>query len=114
MESGDLDWIRDIEPPSYDSLVGKALYFDPYITTPQQLNSVLKVLKMLGFHYGVWADDFLGEEYSEEIMGLYLRLNDGGITYTEWISEDYKEHISDWAGETVQVLDGWQTLGDFI
>jgi hypothetical protein len=109
----DFDWIKDIEPPSYDSLVGKALYFDPHIVTPQQLNSVLKVLKMLGFHYGVWADDVSYED-DEEIIGLYLRTNDGGITYTAYIDEDYEEHISDWVGEPVQVLDGWQTLGDFI
>ena len=114
-ESDDLDWIKNIEPPSYDSLVGKALYFDPYIDTHQQLNSVLKVLKMLGFHYGVWADDFQGDEDEyEEIIGLYLRTDDGGITYTAYIDEDYEEHINDWVGEPVQVLDGWQTLGDFI
>ena len=116
-ENDDMEWIKDIEPPSYDSLVGKALYFDPHIDTHQQLNSVLKVLKMLGFHYGVWADNFGGrlEKYKgEEIIGLYLRTDDGGITYTAYIDEDYEEHISDWAGEPVQVLDGWQTLGDFI
>ena len=113
-ENDDMDWIKDIEPPSYDSLVGKALYFDPHINTPQQLNSVIKVLKMLGFQYGRWVADFIGEEDGEEILGLYLRTFDGGITYTAYIDEDYEEHISDWAGEPVQVLDGWQTLGDFI
>jgi hypothetical protein len=113
-ENDDMDWIKDIEPPSYDSLVGKALYFDPHINTPQQLNSVIKVLKMLGFQYGRWVADFIGEEDGEEILGLYLRTDDGGITYTAYIDEDYEEHISDWAGEPVQVLDGWQTLGDFI
>ena len=113
-ENDDMDWIKDIEPPSYDSLVGKALYFDPHINTPQQLNSVIKVLKMLGFQYGRWVADFIGEEDGEEILGLYLRTFDGGITYTAYIDEDYEEHISDWAGEPVQVLDGWQTLSDFI
>lgn len=113
-ENDDMDWIKDIEPPSYDSLVGKALYFDPHINTPQQLNSVIKVLKMLGFQYGRWVADFIGEEDGEEILGLYLRTFDGGITYTAYIDEDYEEHISDYAGEPVQVLDGWQTLSDFI
>ena len=113
-ENDDMDWIKDIEPPSYDSLVGKALYFDPHINTPQQLNSVIKVLKMLGFQYGRWVADFIGEEDGEEILGLYLRTFDGGITYTAYIDEDYEEHISDYAGEPVQVLDGWQALGDFI
>lgn len=37
-ESNELDWIKDIEPPSYDSLVGKALYFDPHINTPNNLS----------------------------------------------------------------------------
>lgn len=113
-ESSELDWIKDIEPPSYDSLVGKALYFDPHISRPEQLKSVLKPLKMLGFHYDVWADDFIGEEDGEEIIGLYLRPDDGGITYTAWIDEDYEYHISEWAGEPVQVLDGWQILQPFI
>ena len=113
-ENDDMDWIKDIEPPSYDSLVGKALYFDPHINTPQQLNSVIKVLKMLGFQYGRWVADFIGEEDGEEILGLYLRTDDGGITYTAYINEDYEYHINDWVGEPVQVLDGWQTLGDFI
>ena len=113
-ENDDMDWIKDIEPPSYDSLVGKALYFDPHINTPQQLNSVIKVLKMLGFQYGRWVADFIGEEDGEEILGLYLGETLRGITYTAYIDEDYEEHISDWAGEPVQVLDGWQTLGDFI
>jgi hypothetical protein len=90
------------------------LYFDPHINTPQQLNSVIKVLKMLGFQYGRWVADFIGEEDGEEILGLYLGETLRGITYTAYIDEDYEEHISDWAGEPVQVLDGWQTLGDFI
>lgn len=117
-EIDDLGWIKDIEPPSYDSLVGKALYFDPHINTPQQLKSVIKPLKMLGFHYGTWVNDFIKygvEDYEdEEIIGLYLRRDDGGITYTAWIDEDYEYHISDWAGEPVQVLDGWQVLQPFI
>ena len=117
-ESDDFDWIKDVEPPSYDSLVGKALYFDPPISRPQQLKSVIKPLKMLGFHYGTWVDDFIRygvEEYEDdEIIGLYLRPNDGGITYTAWIDEDYEYHISDWAGEPVQVLDGWEVLQPII
>jgi len=116
-ESDDLQWIKDVEPLSYDSLVGKGLYFDPWITTPQQLDSVLKPLKMLGFHHGAWVEDFIGEEDGEEILGLYLRSNDGGITYTGYIDvfdEDYEEHISEWAQKPVEVLDGWQTLGVFI
>ena len=117
-ESDDFDWIKDVEPPSYDSLVGKALYFDPPISRPQQLKSVIKPLKIMGFHYGTWVDDFIRygvEEYEDdEIIGLYLRPNDGGITYTAWIDEDYEYHISDWAGEPVQVLDGWEVLQPII
>ena len=113
-ESSELDWIKDIEPPSYDSLVGKALYFDPHISRPEQLKSVIKPLKMLGCHHGTCVYDFIKygvEGYEDdEIIGLYLRPNDGGITYTAWIDEDYEYHISDWVGEPVQVLDGWQVL----
>ena len=117
-ESDELDWIKDIEPPSYDSLVGKALYFDPHISRPQQLKSVIKPLKMLGFNHGTWVDDFIKygvEGYEDdEIIGLYLRPDDGGITYTAWIDEDYEYHISEWAGEPVQVLDGWEVLQPII
>ena len=117
-ESDELDWIKDVEPPSYDSLVGKALYFDPPISQPQQLKSVIKPLKMLGFHHGTWVDDFINygvESYEDdEIIGLYLRPDDGGITYTAWIDEDYEYHISEWAGEAVEVLDGWEVLQPFI
>ena len=117
-ESSELDWIKDVEPPSYDSLVGKALYFDPHISGPEQLKSVIKPLKMLGFHHGTWVDDFIRygvEEYEDdEIIGLYLRPNDGGITYTAWIDEDYEYHISEWAGEPVEVLDGWEVLQPII
>ena len=28
--------------------------------------------------------------------------------------EDYGEHISDFAGRPVEVLDGWRTLEDYI
>ena len=113
-ESSELDWIKDIEPPSYDSLVGKALYFDPHISTEYQLKAVLKALKMIGFHYGTWVGDFVVEDEEDEIIGFYLRPNDGGITYTAWIDEDYEYHISEWAGEPVEVLDGWQVLQPII
>lgn len=115
-ESDELDWIKDVEPPSYDSLVGKALYFDPPIQKAEELASILRPLKLMGFHYGDWVYDFEWYEDDEdsEIIGLYFRRNDGGITYTTWTDEDYQEHISDWAGEDVTVLDGWNVLQPFI
>ena len=112
-ESDDLDWIRDIEPPNFNSLVGKALYFEPHIDNMVDLKRILEVLSSMGFTYGPWANDALWKD-DEEIVGLYLDPRHNNIVYTDFISEDYEEHISEWAEKPVEVLDGWLTLGDFI
>jgi hypothetical protein len=112
-ESEDFDWIRDIEPPNFNSLVGKALYFEPYIDNMVDLKRILEVLSGIGFTYGPWANDALWDG-EEEIVGLYLDPRNNNIVYTDFISEDYEEHISEWAEKPVEVLDGWLTLGDFI
>ena len=112
-ESDDLDWIRDVEPPNFNSLVGKALYFEPYIDNMVDLKRILEVLSSMGFTYGPWANDALWKD-EEEIVGLYLDPRHNNIVYTDFISEDYEEHISEWAEKPVEVLDGWLTLGDFI
>ena len=112
-ESDDLDWIRDVEPPNFNSLVGKALYFEPYIDNMVDLKRILEVLSGMGFTYGPWANDALWKD-DEEIVGLYLDPRHNNIVYTDFISEDYEEHISEWAEKPVEVLDGWLTLGDFI
>ena len=111
-ESDDLDWIRDIEPPNFNSLVGKALYFEPYIDNMVDLKKILEVLSGMGFTYGPWANGVSFED--EGIVGLYLDPRNNTIVYTDFISEDYEEHISEWAEKPVEVLDGWITLGDFL
>ena len=67
----------------------------------------------LGTGDGPWANDALWKD-DEEIVGLYLDPRHNNIVYTDFISEDYEEHISEWAEKPVEVLDGWLTLGDFI
>lgn len=117
-EENEFDWIRDIEPPSFDSLVGKALEFDPYIDNMVDLKKILELLSGMGFTYGTWVDDLSFEDEEEEIVGLYLDPINNRIVYTGLIAEDYEEHISEYAQmftvKPVEVLDGWLTLGDFI
>jgi hypothetical protein len=113
-EMDDMDWIRDTQPPSYDSLVGKALEFEPYIDNMVDFKKIIELLSFMGFTCGPWVvNDFLFEDEEEEIVGLYL--NDRGrVMYTSQTSEDYEYHISDYAGKPVEVLDGWVTLGNFL
>ena len=112
-ESDDLQWIRDVEPPNFNFLVGKALYFEPYIDNMVDLKRILEVLSGMGFTYGPWANGVSFED-EEEIVGLYLDPRHKNIVYTDFISEDYEEHISEWAGKPVEVLDGWLTLESFL
>lgn len=112
-ESDDLDWIRDVEPPNFNFLVGKALYFEPYIDNMVDLKRILEVLSGMGFTYGHWANKKYIED-GDEIVGLYLDPRNNIIIYTDFISEDYEQHISEWAEKPVEVLDGWLTLESFF
>ena len=51
-ESDELDWIRNIQPISYEYLLGKALHFQPLITNGGDLERILNFLENLGFDVG--------------------------------------------------------------
>ena len=110
-----LDWVRDIEPISYDFLVGKALYFDPPINDYVHLTPIIDALKSMGFNQS-WADDFF-EEYNDQIIGMYLREQDDQIIFTTHLNElgeEYQGHIDDYAYRPVEVLDGWQITRQYL
>lgn len=114
-ESDDLDWIRDVEPISYDFLVGKALYFDPSINDYEHLLPIIDALESMGFTSS-WVDDFY-EEYNDQIIGMYLREQDDQIIFTTNLNEHeegYQEHIDEYAYRPVEVLDGWRILGPHL
>ena len=116
-ENDDMDWIRDVEPISYDFLVGKALYFDPPINDYEHLLPIVETLESMGFTTH-WVDDFY-EEYSDQIIGMYLREHDDQIIFTTNLNEheeEYQEHIDEYAelSRPVEVLDGWRILGPHL
>ena len=111
----DFDWIRETRPVSYEFLIGKALEFEPTIKDGDTLMSILNFLSNLGFEYGDWYLD-MEWNYGEytEIFGLYLNPNGRIIYTTDLWDEDYQYHINDYAQTDVEVLDGWDTLSDYI
>ena len=116
-ENDDMDWIRDVEPISYDFLVGKALYFDPPINDYEHLLPIVETLESMGFTTH-WVDDFY-EAYSDQIIGMYLREHDDQIIFTTNLNEheeEYQEHIDEYAelSRPVEVLDGWRILGPHL
>jgi hypothetical protein len=110
LESGDFDWIEDIKPMSYDSLLGKALYFEPPITDRDYWGHVKGYLKSLGFKCDLY---FNFDDGDEDILGLYIQ-PDGSIIWTSVFFDEpaYQEHINGFAGKTVEVLDGRSILRD--
>lgn len=116
-ESDELDWIRDIQPISYEYLLGKALHFQPLITNGGDLERILNFLENLGFDVGNDLKYFDFEEEGIDFEGLYLNPKTNNVAWTTDLSydgENYEEHISDFADRPVQVLDGWETLEDYI
>ena len=114
-EWDELDWIRDTQPISYEDLLGKALHFQPLIDNSEDLRRILDFLETLGFDAG--ADIKYFEEYIKHLEGLYLNPITNMVTWTTDLSssgKDYREHISNYANRPVEVLDGWQTLEDYI
>lgn len=105
-----LNWIREIKPLSYDDLLGKALEFDPPIQDSNTLTSILNFLVNIGFEHGDWYLD-MGEE---AIIGLYINPYGRIIWSGDWVDEDYQEHINDYAETNVKILDGWDTLSDYV
>jgi len=114
-EWDDLDWIRDTQPINYEYLLGKGLHFQPLIDNSRVLNRILDFLENLGFEAGYGLRDFDFVEEGEELEGLYLNPRTNKVTWTsDLYGEDYEEHISDYADRPVEVLDGWETLEDYI
>ena len=114
-ESDELEWIRDIQPISYEYLLGKALHFQPLITGDGSLDRILNFLKTLGFDADSDLEFFDFEGI--DLEGLYLNPKTNMVTWTTdlgYSGEDYGEHISDYAGRPVEVLDGWEILKDYI
>jgi len=118
-ESDDLDWIRDTSPINYEYLLGKGLHFQPLIDNGRDLERILDLLRGLGFKVvgslRNHNDDIFDE--GELVEGLYLNPKDNVVVWTgevSYYSEDYKEHVSEWAGTPVEVLDGWEALEDYI
>lgn len=114
-ESDELDWIRDIQPINYEYLLGKALHFQPLIDDDGDLDRILNFLETLGFEVGndLKYFDFEGID----LEGLYLNPRTNEVAWTTdlgYAQEDYGEHITYFANRPVQVLDGWQTLKDYI
>ena len=116
-EGDDWDWIRDIQPLGYNDLLGKALHFQPLIDNDQDLNRILDYLRKLGFEVNRTLNDYDFEEEGMDLEGLYLNPDNNLVTWTSDLSydgEEYEEHISDYAGRPVEVLDGWRTLEGYI
>lgn len=108
-EIDDLNWIRNIQPLSYDFLSGKALYFNPHIDNDEDLTRIITILSDIGFKVlGTWVNNFF-QENVDTITGLYLKPN-GHTIYSSGVIEDYGEHISEYANKPIEVLDGWQVL----
>lgn len=110
-EMDGFEWMKNVNTLSFEYLKGKALEFDPFIKDQDTLDKVLSVLKSLGFSYGNWAYEM--EWDYDHIEGMYLADN-RQIIWTGWIDENYEEHISDYVGRPVEVLDGWSILGGSI
>ena len=116
-ESDELDWIRDIQPISYEYLLGKALHFQPLITNDGSLDKILNFLENLGFDVGNSLRYFDFEGEGIDLEGLYLNPKNNAVTWTidlDYSGEDYEEHINDYADRPVEVLDGWRTLEGYI
>lgn len=112
-ESDDLDWIRETQPINYEYLLGKALHFQPLIDNSEDLNRILDLLETLGFEAGYGLRDFDFE--GMDLEGLYLNPRTNMVTWTsDLYGEDYEEHIREYADRPVEVLDGWETLEDYI
>ena len=114
-ESDDMDWIRNTQPLNYEYLLGKALHFQPLITNGGDLERILNFLETLGFEAGDGLRNFDFEGEGMDLEGLYLNPRTNKVTWTrDLYGEDYEEHIRDYADRPVEVLDGWDTLEDYI
>ena len=117
-ESDDFDWIRDVQPYSYEYLNGKGLEFIPNIDNDDDLMRILNFLSSLGFEYGTWPSGMVWGD--ETILGLLLERGrvlwtNGNIpeTYQEHIN-GYQEHIYGYNGRGVEVLNGWDIIKSII
>lgn len=114
-EEDPFKWIRDTRPINYEYLLGKGLHFQPLINNIRDLNRILDFLENLGFEVGDHLKyfDFVVEE--TDLEGLYLNPSNNKVTWTsDLYGEDYEEHIREFADRPVEILDGWETLKDYI
>ncbi len=113
-ESGNFDWIRDIEPYTYNNLKGKALEFNPPITDINYITHVLDELVLMGF------TSHINPIYAAEsgVVGIYLysHRDRHGSEYRTIYTRDnmeessYQEHINYFADKPVDVLDGYEVF----
>jgi hypothetical protein len=102
-EVDDFDWIRDIIPLSFDHINNKGLEFDPPITEWGYWNAVVTSLEGVGCDVDIVLGD---DDLNEGILGLYIQ-NGRTIWTGNGIEEDtYQEHIDEYAGKHVEVIDG--------
>lgn len=113
-EEDPFKWIRDTQPINYEYLKGKALHFQPLIDNHRDLDRILNLLINLGFNVAGSLNNFEFNDEEELVEGLYLNPKDTVVWTGDLFGEDYEYHISDYAGRPVEVLDGWQTLEDYI
>jgi hypothetical protein len=106
-EIDDFDWVRNVDPLSFDALTGKALEFNPAVTDEDYAEKILNKLKSMGFTCLLSPQVVTDNINRGGLLGLYL---DGSyVVWTAehgWTQETYQEHISNYAGEPVEVLDG--------
>lgn len=104
-ELDDFDWIRGVNPLSYDILRNKGLKFDPPINNQEQLDHVIKTLRGLGFT--ITFNNSLSLIMGG-VLGLFIRM-DGKVVWTSnnmTSSETYQQHINRFTNSEIEVLDG--------
>lgn len=113
-ESDDFNWVKDfIEKGgmSYEYLNNKALEFNPPISSVKSMNIIGDTLRSLGFRM-FQTESLLFDDHMEDIIGLYIM--NGGVVWTGELDGDYSEHISDFAGTNVEVINGRELFGDLL
>jgi len=112
-ENDEWDWIRESNPISFEYLSGKALYFNPPIDNKADLLKLLNYLSNFGFQYGNWYMDLDWDE--EGILGIYIDPETNRLVYTtNFMEDDYQEHINGYANRDLELLDGWNFWDSYI
>lgn len=112
-EVNDFKWMEEADHLSREYINGKAMEFNPPIDDEDYLDNILDELREMGFMVNfssrsIMSNWEVGEDY---IVGLYAE--DGNIVWTSDIFESYQEHIDDYAGKPVEVLNGWDLFSHY-